>query len=101
MSIVNMRLRFARPLFRYALIQFVVGSALLLCFAGAAMACPTCKDSLGNDPATAGMVNGYFWSILFMMSMPFIVFFGVGGYFYWEICRARRERAAALFLASS
>ena len=81
-------MRWLKPAIRFSLMVAVV-----LCFAGVATACPTCKDSLGNDPAPAGMINGYFWSILFMMSMPFVIFFGLGGYFYWEICRARRARA--------
>ena len=58
-----------------------------------AMACPTCKDGLAGDPATSGMVQGYFWSILFMMSMPFLILGGISAYFYYEVCRARRQNA--------
>ena len=43
----------------------------------AAMACPNCKGTL-EDGANAGsaglnMVRGYYYSILFMMSMPFLL----------------------------
>src|SRR6185436_10359396 len=38
--------------------------------AAIASACPTCKDSLAHDPASANLVRGYAYSILFMLSMP-------------------------------
>lgn len=53
------------------------------------LACPTCKDGLSGDPATSGMVRGYFWSIVFMMSMPFLILGGISAYFYYEVRRAR------------
>lgn len=67
----------------------------IACLAGTASACPTCKDGMAGDPAYSNMVNGYFWSILFMMSMPFLVFSGVAAYFYYEVRRARARKAAA------
>ena len=67
------------------MIAFVIGLQAV------AAACPTCKDGLAqNDPAGQSLVQGYFWSILFMMSMPFLIFSALGGYFYWEIRKARR-----------
>jgi len=63
-------------------------------------ACPNCKEALANDPAAAGLVRGYFYSILFMLSMPILIFSGLSSYFYWEICRGRirqqAENAAAV-----
>lgn len=73
----------------------LVAIAGLLCFATVATACPTCKDAIGGDPHAANMVNGYFWSILFMMSMPFLILFGLSTYFYMEVRRARREGVAS------
>ncbi|HRX78925.1 MAG: hypothetical protein H6821_03125 [Planctomycetaceae bacterium] len=69
---------------------------VLTCLAEPASACPTCKDGMAGDPAYSSMVNGYFWSILFMMSMPFLVFSSVAAYFYYEVCRARSRQAAAV-----
>lgn len=66
-------------------------AALVLLLTAAATACPTCKDSVAGDPRAAGMVQGYMWSILFMMSMPFLILCGLGGYFYLQVLRARRE----------
>ena len=61
-----------------------------------AWSCPNCKDTLANDPAQAGLVRGFFWSIMFMVSMPFLVFGGISAYFYWEIRRARLASQAAI-----
>jgi heme/copper-type cytochrome/quinol oxidase subunit 2 len=75
-------------------------SLVLLCLLvvltdGIAWGCPNCKDALANDPAAAGLVRGYFYSILFMLSMPFLIFSGLSSYFYWEICRARAQQQLA------
>jgi heme/copper-type cytochrome/quinol oxidase subunit 2 len=67
---------------------------MLACLADCASACPNCKDAMAGDPAHSSMVIGYFWSILFMMSMPFLVLSGVAAYFYYEVCRARARQAA-------
>ena len=58
-------------------------------FPACAMACPTCKDSL-----TENYVQAYGISIVFMMSMPFIIFGALSAYFYYEVCKARRQKQA-------
>ena len=60
-----------------------------LVIASPAWACPNCAEGMAGDPAQAGLVRGLFWSILFLLSMPFLIFAGVGGYFYWLIRSAR------------
>lgn len=58
----------------------------------AADACPTCKDAIAqNDPKHQQMVKGYFYSILFMMSMPFVVLGTFGGMAYLSVKRARQN----------
>ena len=69
--------------------------ALLLLFADAAVACPTCKENLANDPEAANIVRGYFYSILFMLSMPPLIFSGISLYFYYEVRKARALKAKA------
>ena len=54
-----------------------------------ALACPTCKDSL-----TENYVQAYGMSIIFMMSMPFIIFGSLAAYFYYEVRKARRQQQA-------
>ncbi|MDA1051050.1 MAG: hypothetical protein O3C40_11305 [Planctomycetota bacterium] len=72
-----------------------------VCLSDVASACPTCKDGMAGDPAYSNMVKGYFWSILFMMSMPFLVFSGVAAYFYYEVRRARARRASVATAGST
>ena len=58
-----------------------------------ASACPGCKDALvANDPDQARIARGYFWSILFMMSMPFALLGTFGTYIYIEVRRARADQ---------
>ena len=71
-------------------------SALALCllWAVAAEACPTCKNSSIDSGNAGNLVDGYGWSIIFMMSMPFLILTSLGSYFYYEICKARKAQAA-------
>src|SRR5687768_13750265 len=72
-----------------------IGLALLLCIADAAFACPTCKENLAGDPEAANIVRGYFYSILFMLSMPPLILSGLSLYFYYEVRKARALQAKA------
>jgi uncharacterized paraquat-inducible protein A len=74
------------------------GFALLVValFADAASACPTCREGLAeNDPHGQSMAAGYYYSILFMMSMPFIILTTFGSVCYRSVKRAQAERDAA------
>lgn len=67
---------------------------LVLLSASEAFACPTCKDGLAeNDPASAAQAAGYFYSILFMMAMPFLILGTLGSAAYLSIRRARVQQA--------
>jgi hypothetical protein len=71
--------------------------ALALVFLGAAIAeaCPNCKEALAaNDPEQSGIVKGYFYSILFMMGMPFAFLGCFSIYMYRQVLRARAQRAS-------
>ena len=64
--------------------------------AGDALACPTCKDGMaGGDPISVARASGYFYSILFMMSMPFVIVGTFGGAAYLSIRRARQQQLEA------
>ena len=67
--------------------------AVAIVFSGVALGCPTCKENLAHDPATANYVRGYAYSILFMLSMPPLIFGGLSAYFYWEVRKARALQA--------
>jgi len=67
---------------------------VVLCLADSAWACPTCKEGLAeNDPASQTLVAGYFYSILFMMAMPFVTLGMFGGFAYLSVRRARAAEA--------
>ena len=67
---------------------------LSLWLASSAAACPSCKAALANQQGQGDLVTGFFWSILFMMSMPFALTASFGGYMYVLVRRARLESAA-------
>ena len=66
----------------------------LLVLASVAHACPTCKDQIAADPAAQNIARGYFYSILFMLSVPPTILIGLGSYFYYEVRRAYAKEAA-------
>ena len=81
---------------RTSLIRFLatpLALALVMVFADTIFACPTCKENLAVDPESANIVRGYFYSILFMLSMPPLILSGLSLYFYYEVCKARRLAA--------
>jgi hypothetical protein len=73
---------------------WLIAMAILLglLFATVAAACPTCKEGLAqNDPQGQSMAAGYYYSILFMMSMPFAILGTFGSLAYFSIRRARQS----------
>ena len=68
--------------------------ALVLLIASVAAACPTCKEGLAqNDPQGRSLAAGYYYSILFMMSTPYIVLATFGSCAYYSIRRSRRDQS--------
>ena len=85
------RLFHHRRLQRIAITFAIVLIAITL--AGVAAACPTCKDSVAeNDPQLQRMAAGYYYSILFMLSMPFLIVTTFGTCAYRAFKRAEAER---------
>jgi len=88
---------------RHWRILTVVSLVLFACLVltAEASACPTCKEAIGEDGGNhANLVQGYFWSIIFMLSVPPMILVGLGSYFYLLVRRARRldpERADPQF----
>ena len=90
---------------RRTLRGLLFGILLTVLLVGMADACPTCKQAVAEGSNHANVVRGYFWSILFMMSMPFLILTGLGTYFYLQIKQAQRARVgqpteASMALAS-
>ncbi|HEV3416142.1 MAG TPA: hypothetical protein VG056_04995 [Pirellulales bacterium] len=73
---------------RFAL--FIVTLALVFVLNSVVLACPNCKEAMEKqDPTHGGMVKGYFYSILFMMGTPYLVFGSFCGVMYYRVRRAR------------
>jgi hypothetical protein len=77
------------------LLQVMLSVALVACLASAAWACPTCREDLANSPQGRGLAAGFYYSILFMMSMPFLIMGTLGTVAYRSVKRAQAERDAA------
>ena len=74
------------------LASVAVALVLVILLESAAQACPGCKNAIGNqDPGHGDIVSGYFWSILFMMSMPFTLLGTFSGYLYLQVRKARQQ----------
>jgi len=83
---------FAPLIVRWMIAAMVV--VLVLLIASVAAACPTCKEGLAqNDPQGQSIAAGFYYSILFMMSMPYIVLGTFGSIAYLSIRRARKFAA--------
>lgn len=53
---------------------------LALASAGRVDACPNCKEAVAAQPAdVARMANGYNWSVMFMIAVPFTML-GAGAF---------------------
>lgn len=59
-------------IYRNGLLPIMTALLILLVGATGARACPNCKEavSLGNGEA-ANLSNGYNWSVIFMITVPF------------------------------
>jgi len=80
----------------HRLLAIVPALILVLLFATAAEACPGCAEAqAGQGPERANIVRGYFWSIVFMMSMPFLMVGGFGTYCYAHFRKVGQSQAAA------
>jgi hypothetical protein len=64
-----------------------------LAFAQVACACPTCGNSI--EHSGGNLATGFYWSILFMMSMPFVILGGLTLLCWLEVRKARRAAAAS------
>ena len=62
----------------------------LVVLANVASACPTCKASLEHgDLAQQSYAAGFYYSILFMMSMPFVILGTFGSFAYYSLRKAQ------------
>jgi hypothetical protein len=75
-----------------SLLPGVLACAVALLAASVVQACPNCKEALAaNSEGGGDLVRGYFYSILFMMGMPFTIL----GAFSFSMYRAVKKAQAA------
>jgi heme/copper-type cytochrome/quinol oxidase subunit 2 len=80
---------------RLWIVAFVLVSALAFC--AVAEACPGCAEAqAGQGAERSGIVRGYMYSIIFMLSMPFMIFGGFGIYVYRHVRRTKLAAEAAV-----
>jgi hypothetical protein len=74
--------------------SFPIAVALLavLAVVSPAIACPSCKQALASQEGGGDLVQGFFWSILFMLSMPFTILGVFSGCMYLAVRRARASQ---------
>jgi hypothetical protein len=66
-------------------LTLVLAATLVLAPSGRVRACPNCKEAVAAQPhEVARAADGYNWSVLFMLAMPFTLF-GTGA---WMVARA-------------
>ena len=61
--------------------------------ASVASACPSCQQALNSDASQGDLARGIYYSILFMMSMPFAIFGTFAGLMYHAVKREQRRVA--------
>ncbi len=71
---------------------FLVIAAIVLCAAADAWACPNCREALADSPQGRGLATGLYYSIILMMSMPFIVLGTLVSVAYRSVQRAKGEQ---------
>jgi hypothetical protein len=65
-----------------------------------AIGCPNCKDGVNTaDPDGLNVARGYFYSILFMLAMPFTLAGSFAAYVWREMRKQKRQAAADLSTA--
>ena len=83
-SLIN---RFARLVMPAAVAVVVLGACSV------ASACPSCQAALAGDEAQGDLARGIYYSILFMMSMPFAIAGTFAGFAYRAVKREQRRVA--------
>jgi hypothetical protein len=69
--------------------------AMMLTMATVASACPTCKEGVdASDPNHKSLALGFYYSILFMMSMPYILLGTLGFVAYNSVKKAKAQQEA-------
>jgi Na+-driven multidrug efflux pump len=90
------RLRETKAMNRFRALLVATSIGVVLALAGVAMACPTCGEGLMQaDPHAQSIAAGYKYSIIFMVTMPYLCLGTLASIAYYSIHRARTQQQAA------
>jgi hypothetical protein len=79
--------------FKSSFLAPLIAVGLLFALDDAVQACPSCQAALAaHDPESANLVRGYFYSILFMIGMPFSMLGVFSASMYRAVKKAERDR---------
>jgi mannose/fructose/N-acetylgalactosamine-specific phosphotransferase system component IIC len=67
---------------------------VVLATASIASACPSCRSALGGDESQGDLARGLYYSILFMMSMPFAIVGTFAALMYRAVKNEQRRKDA-------
>ena len=74
-----------RATLRYAMKVLSMATSGLLLFSAVAQACPMCSQSIAEENL---LPHAYMYSIIFMLSMPAMVFTGIGSFIFFQYRKA-------------
>jgi hypothetical protein len=75
---------------------FVLTIAAIVATASAAIACPTCGEGLMQaDPHAQSIAAGFKYSIIFMLSMPYVCLGTLCSIAYYSIRKAKAQQTLA------
>lgn len=84
---MNVRTRISRVAVSVVCLGVILGTA------SAASACPSCQAALNSDGSQGDLARGIYYSILFMMSMPFAIVGTFAGLMYRAVKREQKRVA--------
>ncbi len=86
---------------RTLIVALALVAVLAMTLATSASACPTCKEGVdANDPHHQSLAAGFYYSILFMVSMPYILLGTLGFVAYNSVKKAKLRQSAEGDLAA-
>jgi hypothetical protein len=78
---------------KFGMLVALVAAVVLVASAGEAGACPSCQQALAGDPAHGDLARGIYYSVLFMMAMPFAIVGTFATFAYRAVKREQRRLA--------
>jgi hypothetical protein len=79
---------------RFSTVALILSLAIVLGTASVASACPSCQTALSSDGSQGDLARGIYYSVLFMMAMPFAIVGTFAGFAYRAVKKEQRRLEA-------